>query len=195
MGRRAERGPLGTRRRELLREASGRVLEIGAGTGANLPHYPAVTRLVLTEPDAAMRRRIRPRLAGAGFPVEVRDAPAERLPFPDGSADTVVATLVLCSVDDPARALAEVRRVLRPGGRLLFLEHVRARGRAARWQDRIAPVWRRLAGGCRPNRETVEAITSAGFAVTALRRLDDVPMPPPARPVVAGVAVSPAGSG
>ena len=100
VGRRAERGPLGARRRELLREASGRVLEIGAGTGANLPHYPAIEELVLAEPDAAMRRRIGPRSEGLAFPVEVIDAAAEELPLPDASVDTVVTTLVLCSVAD-----------------------------------------------------------------------------------------------
>jgi len=192
LGRRAEGGPLGARRRELLREASGRVLELGAGTGANLPHYPALAELTLTEPDAAMRRRLAPRAAGAPFPVEVLDAPAEALPVADGTMDAVVCTLVLCSVDDPLQALSEARRVLRPGGRLLFLEHVRAEGRVARWQDRVDPVSRRLCGGCHPNRDTVAAIRRAGFAVTALRRLPDVPAAPWARPVVAGVAVAPA---
>ena len=191
-GRRAERGPMGARRRELLREASGRVLEIGAGTGVNLPHYREVTALILVEPDAAMRRRLAPRAAAAPFPVEVLDDPAERLPLADASVDAVVSTGVLCSVDDPARALAEARRALRPGGRLLFIEHVRAEGHAARWQDRLTPAWRRLNAGCHPNRDTVAAIRAAGFVVTALRRLDDVPAPPWIRPIVAGVAVAPA---
>ncbi len=191
-GRRAERGPMGARRRELLREASGRVLEIGAGTGVNLPHYREVTALILVEPDAAMRRRLAPRAAAAPFPVEVLDDPAERLPLADASVDAVVLTGVLCSVDDPARALAEARRALRPGGRLLFIEHVRAEGHAARWQDRLTPAWRRLNAGCHPNRDTVAAIRAAGFVVTALRRLDDVPALPWIRPIVAGVAVAPA---
>lgn len=192
LGRRAERGPLGARRRELLREASGRVLELGAGTGANLPHYPALEGLTLAEPDAAMRRRLAPRAAAAPFPVELLEAPAEDLPLPDASVDTVVSTLVLCSVEDPPLALAEARRVLRPGGRLLFLEHVRAEGRAAGWQDRLDPAWRRLCAGCHPNRDTVAAIRRAGFGVTALRQLPDVPAAPWTRPVVAGVAVAPA---
>lgn len=192
-GRRAERGPLGRRRAELLREASGRVVEIGAGTGANLPHYPPLAALVLAEPDGAMRRRLERRIGGVPYPVELVDAPAERLPLPDGGADTVVATLVLCSVDDPARALAEARRVLRPGGRLLFLEHVRASGRAGAWQDRLAPLWARVAAGCRPDRDTVAAIRRAGFTVTALRRVDDVPAFWLAQPVVAGLAVAPEG--
>ena len=192
VGRRAERGPLGARRRELLREASGRVLELGAGTGANLAHYPAVERLTLTEPDAAMRRRLAPRAAEAPFPVDLVDAPAEDLPVASGDADTVVSTFVLCSVDDPSRALAEVRRALRGGGRLLFLEHVRAAGRRGRWQDRLTPASRSLCAGCHPNRDTVAAIRRAGFSVIALRQLPDVPAAPWARPVVAGVALAPA---
>jgi SAM-dependent methyltransferase len=195
IGRRAERGPMGAHRRALLRQASGRVLEIGAGTGANLPHYPELPALTLAEPDGAMRRRLAPRAAAATFPVEVLDAPAERLPLADASVDTVVSTAVLCSVDDPARALAEARRVLRPGGRLLFLEHVRAEGRRARLQDRLTPAWRRVNAGCHLNRDTVAAIRAAGFAVATLRRLDDVPAPPILRPLVAGVAVAPAGGG
>ena len=192
LGRRAERGPLGARRRELLSEASGRVLELGAGTGANLAHYPALERLTLTEPDAAMRRRLAPRAAEAPFPVELVDAPAEDLPVESGGVDTVVSTFVLCSVNDPSRALAEARRALRGGGRLLFLEHVRGEGRAARWQDRLEPASRRLFAGCHPNRDTVTAIRRAGFSVVALRTLPDVPAAPWARPVVAGVAVAPA---
>ena len=192
LGRRAERGPLGARRRELLREASGRVLELGAGTGANLPHYPALERLTMTEPDGAMRRRLAPRAAGAPFPVDLLDAPAEALPVASGGVDAVVSTFVLCTVDDPARALAEARRVLRPGGRLLFMEHVRGEGRAGRRQDRIEGVWSRLCAGCHPNRDTVAAIRRAEFDVAELRRLDDVPAAPWARPVVAGVAVAPA---
>ena len=123
------------------------------------------------------------------------NAPAERLPLADASVDAVVSTGVLCTVDDPAAALAEARRVLRPGGRLLFIEHVRAEGRAARRQDRITPLWRRLNAGCRPNRDTVAAITGTGFAITDLRRLDDVPAPPWIRPLLAGVAVAPADGG
>lgn len=195
LGRRAERGPLGARRRELLRDARGRVLEIGAGTGANLPHYPAIRELVLAEPDAAMRRRIGRRLGRLAFPVEVIDAAAEALPMPDASVDTVVSAFVLCSVARPQDALAEARRVLRPGGRLVFIEHVRADGGTGRWQDRLAPVWRRLAAGCHPNRVSVGAIRQAGFAVTALRPVGDVPGLPLTRPVVAGLALAPASDG
>jgi SAM-dependent methyltransferase len=192
LGRRAERGPLGARRRELLCTASGRVLELGAGTGANLRHYPALERLTVTEPDGAMRRRLAPRAAGATFPVDLLDAPAEDLPIASGGVDVVVSTFVLCTVDDPARALAEARRVLRPGGRLLFMEHVRGEGRAGRLQDRLEGASTRLFAGCHPNRDTVGSIRLAGFSVTALRGVGDVPAAPWARPVVAGVAVAPA---
>jgi ubiquinone/menaquinone biosynthesis C-methylase UbiE len=112
-----------------------------------------------------MRHRIGPKLDDARVPVEVSAAGAEALPFPDGSFDTVVSTLVLCTVPDQEAALDEVRRVLRHGGRLLFIEHVRAAGSAARWQDRLEPLWRRLLGGCHPNRDTVAAIEDAGFEI------------------------------
>ena len=156
---------MGERRRRLLTGACGAVLEIGGGTGANLAHYRDVDRVTIAEPDPFMRSRIRPKLQDARVPVEVSAAGAEALPFPDGSFDTVVSTLVLCSVPDQAAALDEVRRVLRPGGRLLFIEHVRAAGPMARWQDRLEPLWRRLFGGCHPNRDTVAAIEEAGFEI------------------------------
>src|SRR5215203_527025 len=161
----AERRWMGERRRRLLAGARGAVLEIGGGTGANLPHYRAVDRVVVTEPDPFMRKRIGQKLADACIPVEVSAAGAEMLPFPDGSFDTVVSTLVLCTVPDQESALDEIRRILRPGGRLLFIEHVRAAGSAARWQDRLDPLWGRLLGGCHPNRDTVLAIEEAGFEI------------------------------
>ena len=160
----AERRWMGERRRRLLAGARGAVLEIG-GTGANLAHYRNVDRVTIAEPDRFMRNRIGPKLEEARVPVEVSAAGAEALPYPDGSFDTVVSTLVLCTVPDQEAALDEVRRVLRPGGRLLFIEHVRAAGSAARWQDRLEPLWRRLLGGCHPNRDTVAAIEEAGFEI------------------------------
>lgn len=169
MMRRVEGAGLGEWRRELLGSLSGVVLEIGAGTGANLGHYPAsVERLVLTEPDRFMRARLQ-RAVGGGRPhgvaVEVVEASAERLPFPDNGFDAVVGTLVLCSVPDPTAALAEVRRVLRPGGRLVFIEHVAASDRPtlARWQRRVEPVWKRVAGGCHLTRPTEALIAAAGL--------------------------------
>jgi ubiquinone/menaquinone biosynthesis C-methylase UbiE len=165
VGASAERRWMGGRRRRLLAGARGAVLEIGGGTGANLVHYRDVDRVTIAEPDPFMRSRIGPKLEDARVPVEVLSAGVEALPFPDGSFDTVVSTLVLCTVPDQESALDEVRRVLRPGGRLLFIEHVRAAGSAARWQDRLEPLWRRLFGGCHPNRDTVAAIEEAGFEI------------------------------
>lgn len=159
---------MGARRAALLSGARGEVLEIGGGTGANLPHYRDVERLTVSEPDPFMREKLWPKLESARVPVEISDAGAEALPFPDDSFDTVVSTLVLCTVPDQREALQEIWRVLRPGGRLLFIEHVRSEGRAARWQDRVTPLWRRLAAGCHPNRDTVTAMRTAGFLVEAL---------------------------
>jgi ubiquinone/menaquinone biosynthesis C-methylase UbiE len=163
IGASMERRWMGARRRRLLAGARGAVLEIGGGTGANLVHYRDVDRVTIAEPDPFMRSRIGPKLQDSRVPVDVSSAGAEALPFPDGSFDTVVSTLVLCTVPDQEAVLEEIRRVLRPGGRLLFIEHVRAAGSMARWQDRLEPLWRRLLGGCHPNRDTVAAIEGAGF--------------------------------
>jgi ubiquinone/menaquinone biosynthesis C-methylase UbiE len=168
LGEAMERGWMGERRARLLAGANGAVLEIGGGTGANLPHYRGVERVIVSEPDPFMRKRLRPKLGAARVPVAVSEAGAEALPFPDGSFDTVVSTLVLCTVPDQGAALDEIRRVLRPGGRLLFIEHVRAEGPVARWQDRIEPLWGRLLGGCHPNRDTLTAIEAAGFEIDRL---------------------------
>ncbi len=156
---------MGERRARLLAGARGAVLEVGGGTGANLAHYRNVDRVTVVEPDPYMRKKLGPKAVAAGVPVEVSAAGAEALPFPNASFDTVVSTLVLCTVPDQALALGEIRRVLRPGGRLLFIEHVRAAGPTARWQDRIEPLWGRLLGGCHPNRDTVAAIERAGFEI------------------------------
>lgn len=189
----AERKPwvLATRRR-LLRAAEGRVLEVGAGTGFNLPHYPAaVDDLTLTDALEGMVRRARRRAGRVGRPVVAVQAPAERLPYEDGSFDTVVCSLLLCSVDDQDRVLAEIRRVLRPGGRYLFLEHVRSDDpRLARRQNRLAPIWRRLAFGCRPNRDTLPRIEAA-FTVDELERGEAPIGPSIVRPYVLGVGRRP----
>ena len=162
----SERGMLGTYRALIAGEATGRVLEIGAGTGANFRFYDPtrVDKVVATEPDPYMLKRAQKRAAGARLPVEVQQYAAERLPFPDASFDTLVATLVLCTVDDPARALAEMRRVLVGGGTLRLIEHVRAPdGFAAKVQDVLTPLWRRVGAGCCLNRRTASAIAAAGF--------------------------------
>jgi ubiquinone/menaquinone biosynthesis C-methylase UbiE len=164
--RSAERGEMGERRESLLADLEGDVIEIGAGTGANLPHYRRAARVVAVEPDASMAKRLPPRVAEAQVPVEVTRGSAEELPFPADSFDAAVMTFVLCSVDEPAAALAEVRRVLRPGGRLVVLEHVRGEGRLARWQDRLTGVSERLFGNCHLNRQTRDAIAAAGFDVS-----------------------------
>jgi ubiquinone/menaquinone biosynthesis C-methylase UbiE len=131
------------------REATGRVLEVGIGTGWNLPFYRAATEVVGIDPDPHMLRRARRRAARAPCPVVLIEGSGEALPFDDAAFDTAVVTLALCTIPDPAAALDEIRRVLRQDGRLVFLEHVRSpKPRAARFQDRITPLWRRVAGGC-----------------------------------------------
>jgi ubiquinone/menaquinone biosynthesis C-methylase UbiE len=193
-----ERAGLGEMRHELLASASGRVLELGAGTGHNLEHYTdAVSELVMTEPDPHMARRLRERLAeerSTPARVEVIEVPAEDLPFDDGSFDTVVATLVLCTVTDQQRTLAEARRVLVEGGRFLYIEHVRSsRPGLARWQDRLQRPWGFFAGGCHPNRATDQAIADAGFWIDSLERGKLPKAPPLVRPLIRGTARRPSG--
>lgn len=175
---------------------SGRVLEIGAGNGANFHRYPpAVTKLVATEPDAFMLDRARKRAAELDRPVELHQAPAEKLPFDDASFDAVVSVLVLCSVSDQPQALAEIKRVLKPRGLLRFIEHVRYGGAVGgAYQDVLAPAWRWLGAGCNPNRRTAEAIADAGFTVAEIHSFKLAPPIPPfsvTRPAVFGTAVSP----
>jgi ubiquinone/menaquinone biosynthesis C-methylase UbiE len=164
-----ERAGMRRRRRELLSQARGQTLEIGSGTGLNLVHYPDdLDGLVLAEPDPSMRKRLQTAVRRSERMVDVIDARAERLPFADASVDTVVSTLVLCTVDAPDIALREIGRVLRPDGQLLFVEHVRSESPLlARWQDRLARPWQRFAEGCRCNRATLELIQACGFRVDA----------------------------
>lgn len=179
-------------RRRLVEHAAGQVLEIGAGTGRNLPLYRHATRVVALKPGPGMWARAHQAARAAPVAVEILDGTAEDLPFPDASFDTVIASLVLCTVPDLAGALAEARRVLRPGGRLRFYQHVRADDpRLARWQDRMERPWGWLAGGCYPNRDVVAAITAAWFRVLELDRFDFQIMPPLVRPHVLGVAERP----
>ncbi len=189
--RRSEDGGLGAWRAELLGALEGSVLEVGAGTGANLPHYPAgLARLVLAEPDRHMRRLLLRRVAGQDRPVEVIDAPVERLPFPGATFDAVVVTLVLCSVARLDTALREIRRVLKPGGRLVFMEHVAATDRPRRlaWQRLLEPFWLRISGNCHLTRRTDEAIRAAGFELERLTRESMRKALPWVRPSVRGVA-------
>jgi ubiquinone/menaquinone biosynthesis C-methylase UbiE len=188
-----ERGWLGQRRGALLGELTGQVLEVGAGTGGNLAHYRHAGKVVACEPDPAMRARLAGKLADAPVPVQLCDAAAEALPFADQSFDVVVCTLVLCTVPDPPAALAESYRVLRPGGGLAFLEHVRGRGRLARWQDRLTPLQVWFAGGCHPNRDTQAAIADAGFAIGPLEVFEPTPNSPITRPFIQGAATRPPG--
>ncbi len=178
-------------RTEVAGGARGRVLEIGCGTGANFPYYPPEAAVVAAEPDPYMLARARRRAQELGGRPMLVQAVAERLPFPDGSFDVVVATLVFCSVDDPARALAEARRVLRPGGELRFYEHVRyPGGLLARLQDAVTPLWRWFGAGCHPNRDVTRLLAEAGLEVVRLERSMPLPPFPPmclARPHVLGV--------
>jgi len=181
-------------RREVLAGASGRTIDLGAGTGINLELFPAaVTELVLAEPDEHMLKRLRVKLSQTGeegAAVEAVQAPAEKLPFADDSFDTAVFTLVLCTVPDPAAALAEAARVLRPGGKLLFVEHVRAEEAGlARWQDRLEKPWRFLADGCHCNRDTVATIEASPFAVERVEKGELPKAPPLVRPLVRGSAI------
>lgn len=183
-----EREIFGRRRAQVLPGLSGDVLDVGAGTGVNLEYFQAASRVVAAEPDPAMRRKLEAKVGVATVPVEVSDASADDLPFPASSFDAVVFTLVLCTVPDLARALDEARRVLRPGGKLVVLEHVRGDGRLARWQDRIVPLWRRIAAGCHPNRDTRAAIERAGFTFESVDEFRVSPSWMPTSPMLVGVA-------
>ncbi len=178
------------RRARLLGEARGEVVEIGAGTGLNLGHYPAeVESLTLTEPVAEMAARLRRRVERSERETLIVEAPAEQLPFADDAFDTAVSTLVLCTVEDPDRALAELRRVLRPGGRLLFVEHLRSDDeRWGRWQDRLERPWAALGAGCRCNRRTLEAIRASGLQPDGVQHERWLGMPPLVRPLAVGRA-------
>ena len=182
----AERAGIAKARRDLLTGVRGRVLEIGAGTGRNVEHYPPGSDVTYTEPDPHMARRLRARGAS------VVEAGAEQLPFADNSFDTVVSTLVLCTVPEVPASLREIGRVLAPGGRLLFLEHVRAEpgSKLERWQDRLHGPWHAFAAGCNCNRDLLASLEVQSFTVEELRRENWRFMPPLVRPVVIGAAAT-----
>lgn len=190
-GRAEERGQAELRR-ELLDGLSGHVVEIGAGNGLNFPHYPSGVRdVIAVEPQPFLRDRAGAAARAARVPIRLLDGTAEAIPLDDASADAVVVSGVLCSVSDPVAALAEFRRILRPGGEVRFYEHVRSGGGWGRRQDLLDRVWSRLNGGCHCNRDTVTTIERAGYDLKSRRNLI---FPPGAKvsvvaPRVIGVAV------
>ncbi len=180
-------------RRQALEAAQGRTIDLGSGTGANLHLYPdAVSELILAEPDPHMLKRLRDKVGESGADAVVVEAPAEQLPFEDSSFDTAVFTLVLCTTPNPTAALTEAARVLKPGGKLLFLEHVRAQDPGlARWQDRLEKPWRFIGDGCHCNRDTVANIEASPLELGQVER-DKLPKAPPLiRPLVRGSASLP----
>lgn len=189
-------GAVGQARSRIAAELSGRVLIVGLGPGADLELLPpAVTEVVGIEPSASMRREAAPAVAAAqaeGLVVDVIDAVGEDLPLPDNSCDSALLAYVMCTVDDPDRTAAEVRRVVRPGGTIAVIEHVAAPSGTwlARVQHAVAPVWGRCAGGCHPDRDTRAVLARAGFDVSGLRDERLVPIPP-VSPALVGTAIAP----
>jgi ubiquinone/menaquinone biosynthesis C-methylase UbiE len=195
IGAAAEAKGAGEHRSELLAGLSGRVIEVGAGTGLNFPHYPAsVRQVVAIEPEPLLRKLATEAAAATPVPVRVIDGVADALPVEDGSFDAGVASLVLCSVPDQTTALAELVRVIRPGGELRFYEHVRSDSpRFARFQRRADIVWPLFGGGCHASRDTLGAIERAGFRIESSRRFPFVPcvVAKPVAPHVIGIARRP----
>jgi ubiquinone/menaquinone biosynthesis C-methylase UbiE len=166
--------PIGKQRAKVVPQAEGRVLEVGMGSGLNLPFYdPSRIEFVWgLEPSEGMRRRAQKRLDAAPFEIKWLSLPGEEIPLEDDSADTVLLTYTLCTIPDFRTALAQMRRVLKPGGRLLFAEHGAAPDAGVRkWQDRVNPVWKRVAGGCNVNREVPRTLEDAGFEIKELESM------------------------
>ena len=183
----AEAAGLADARRRLLEGATGRVLEVGGGTGHNLPYYHSADEVVVIEPDGAMRRRLEPRLEQCPVPARVVSAGIDDADLEPASFDSVVSTLTLCTVPDLGRALTRIRSLLAPDGKLLFLEHVRATGLRGRMQHGLTPLWSRLVPGCHLDREVTAGLRGAGFVVSRCDRLD-LPMGPLLAVGVAGEA-------
>ena len=177
-------------RAQLVGAARGRVVELGAGTGANLELYPdAVEELILAEPDPHMIKQLREKVGASGRAATIVEAPAERLPLESNSCDTAVVTLVLCTVPDPRGAIAEIVRVLKPGGKLLFIEHVRSEDpKLARWQDRLERPWRFLADGCHCNRDTLATIGASSLELGEVEHGELPKALPVVEPLVRGSA-------
>ncbi len=176
-------------RREAMSNATGRLLMVGCGPGTDLMFLPAaVTSVAAVEPDAAMRRMACALARRRGIAVDIIEGIGESIPFPDNSFDSVHVGLVLCSVDDVAATLGEIRRVLAPGGKLVVLEHVRGDGAIGRFQDVIAKPWSWFASGCKPNRRTIDAIVAAGFDIGGLHSIRRILVPPPCTPHLQGFA-------
>src|SRR5215469_13517759 len=192
----SERAGLGSYRRDLLADASGRLLEIGGGTGANLRWYGGTVKsLMITEPEVSMLKRLQRKMREQSRDAKALRAAAEDLPFTDNSFDTVVSTLVLCSVDDQPRAVRELRRVLRPGGKLVFLEHLRSDDpKTGRLQDRMNGL-NRFMVCCDCNRATLRTIEGAGFTVKRISHVDLPRAPKFVRPSIMGTAVAPGDPG
>ena len=179
-------------RQELLKNVSGDVLEIGAGTGANIKFYPADVNLILAEPDKNMRKQIEFKISKNKLKdISVSASSAEQIEAKDESFDFVISSLVCCSVTNLELALLEINRVLKPGGSLAFLEHVGAKvgSKRRRWQNLINPFWRKLAGNCHLNRETESAILSAGFTINEIKRESMRKAISIVRPTIRGIAV------
>lgn len=166
--------PVTYQRRKVVPRAEGRVLEIGFGAGHNMPFYDSakVTKVWALEPAEEMRTRALARIAQSSIPVEFLDLPGEEIPLEDNAADTVLVTYTLCTIPDVLKALAQMRRTLKPGGRLVFCEHGEAPDAAVRrWQERLTPVWRRIGGGCHPGRAIPSLISEAGFRIADMETM------------------------